>query len=150
PFLQLLLSADRDYAATRAALQGVDLRDLRGANPVQLRAAGALVWGVKRLFYDIVRDGDQALTDRLKRLAGPPLSAEELVLLAGDLPPSAVVEAQKRWLPALMAEVPRHRAVEVLDKPTPATSSGKETGAGQPSSERWRRDDNDCSLQYLP
>jgi hypothetical protein len=150
PFLQLLLSADRDYAATRAALQGVDLRDLRGANPAQLRAAGALLWGVKGLFYDLIRDGNQALTGRLGRLAGTSPSAEELVLLTGDLPPSAVLEAQKRWLPELLTEVPVHRAVAGKGKPAPATPPREKSGPSQPSSERWRRDDNDCSLQYLP
>jgi hypothetical protein len=143
PFLQLLLSADRDSTAAQAALKGVDLRDLRGANPVQLQAVGTLIWGVKRLFYDLIQEGDQALTDRLKRLDGSP-SAEELVLLTGDLPPSAVLQAQKRWLPTLVTEMRLHRRVEVIGKPP------TETDPSQPSSERWRRDDNDCSLQYLP
>jgi hypothetical protein len=150
PFVQLLLSADRDYAAARATLRGVDLGDLRRASPAQVKAAAALVWGVKGLFYDVIQDGDQALTRRIRRLTGSSLSAEELTLLTGDLPPTAVLECQKRWLPALLTEVPAHRGGKENTNPGPATPPAAQPGPAQPASERWRREDAGCSVQYLP
>jgi hypothetical protein len=150
PFLQVLLSADREYSAAQASLQGVDLRDLRRANPTQLKAAAAFVWGVKGLLYDLIRDGDQALITRLERLVGPPRSAEPWTLLTGDLPPSAILEAQKIWLPTLLTEVAVHRAGKGMANANLASSKQGRPGPSQPASERWRRDDTDCSLQYLP
>jgi hypothetical protein len=150
PFLQVLLSADRDFSAAQASLQGVDLRDLRQANPRQLKAAAAFVWGVKGLLYDLIRDGDQALITRLERLVGPTRSAEQWTLLTGDLPPSAVFEAQKIWLPSLLTEMAVYRAGKGMAVPEFASPQREHPGPSQPASERWRRDDTDCSLQYLP
>jgi hypothetical protein len=105
------------------------------------------VWGIKGLMYDIIRDGDGAITGRLSRVVQPPLTQEQLTLLAGDLPPSLVSQCQERWLPALMKEVPEWRAHGTL----PANGAAAAATTGDlPVSGRWRADSADCSLQYLP
>jgi len=148
PFLQLLLSADPECAAAQSALKGIDLRDLRRATPVQLKSAATLLWGVKELFYDLVQNGDQALTRRIKQVAGESVSTEQLTFLTGDLPPTAIVASQQRWLPHLLTEVPAYRSAR--NQAAIPFESPIQPGPRQPSSERWRRDENDCSIQYLP
>ena len=140
PFLQLLLSSDPRYAALRGRLMKADLTDLRRATPEQIRAVSALMWGVKGLMYDIIQDGESAITRRLRRVVQPPLTREQLTLLAGDLPPSLVRLSQERWLPALLTEVPAWRA----GGPLPAGGvAGAPSGEPAVASGRWHRQDAD-------
>jgi hypothetical protein len=167
PFMQLLVSSDRNGAAAVEALRGVNLSDLRMASLGQIRAAELLLWRVKELFYDTIQEGDAALTRRLERLAEQSLTAEQKSLLMADLPPTVVWEAQKRWLPSLLTEVPNYRArqpltrvASALPKQPSALRGGKEGGAvsdgrgashiEQPEAVRWRIHDSDCSIQYHP
>jgi hypothetical protein len=147
PFAQLLLAAEPNYAKARAALQGVDLADLRRADPRQIRAAGDTLWAIKGCFYDIIQEGQPGLTTRFQRVAGPSVTAEQLTLMTGDLPIALVREAQEHWLPSLRTEVPAHRGnLPIKDAPIPgALALDRQLGEA-----RWQRNDQDCSLQYLP
>ena len=154
PFMQLLASADREGAAALETLRGVNLCDLRQASPHQIKAAGVLMWRVKELFYDTIQEGDRALTRRLGRLAGPPLTSEQGTLLTADLPSSVVLRAQQSWLPSLLTEVPNYRARRPK-KVSGTLESQFQTPfsaapPAQPEAVRWRIHDGDCSIQYLP
>jgi len=147
PFMQLLLSASPEYVAARATLRGVPLRDLRQATPEQIAAVGVLVWSIKELFYDVIQQGDDALTRRLERLTVPPPSEEQLTLLVADLPPGSLRLAVQRWLPSLLTEVQNRRAGLPL-------TAGPGPQAVAPITllphGRWQAHDEDCSFHYLP
>ncbi len=127
PFLELLLSTDRDFLEARAHLAGNrEWRDLRLASDEQVRAVEQYVWTVKGLVYDLIHQGPPELERRLREVLrqtpseggpAPPLDRRQLAALSGDLPVAVLRMAQQAWLPELDYEVQRHRAGERVLRP---------------------------------
>lgn len=105
PFLHLLLSGDADYQAAIAALDDIDLMDLRGASETQLSAASDLAWQIKRLLANIVDGGAAFLQQKLSTSLQREISDDELAALLATLPKAVIEAANADWFPNLQAEL---------------------------------------------
>ena len=121
PVMRLLLAADSTVADDLEQLADVDLFFLEGEDVELLQAAGRIVWAIKGLFYDLVRNGRAELSARLERTLGSHLTSRELAALVDQRPVdvarapqpewlSVLQAVQEQWLPNLLVEMPRHRA----------------------------------------
>ena len=118
PFMDLLLSNQNNYRASKAILEGVDLMDLSDATEEQIGAVENLAWNIKGLFFDIRTNGLLELKTRLKPVFGRDLVTDELARLSGLLPSGVVQAAQEEWFPNLFIEVPRQRKGERIFLPS--------------------------------
>ena len=118
-FQEVLLGRE---AALRDALQklhGVDLLDLSKASPEQLAAAEQFGWGVKKLLFHLVVEGQSYLIQQLPGKIDP----------AGiEIPRGALLAAQQLWMPHLPTEVANYQngvkpPLPARPQPTPAAAS---------------------------
>ena len=106
PFMDLLLAGDESFDdGDRAVVAGLDPAKLEGASPEELDAVVRYGWAIKRLVADLAANGHAALRTRLERATGRELDAPELADLTAGLPLETLLEAQRRWLPRLEAEL---------------------------------------------
>ncbi|MEZ6106044.1 MAG: hypothetical protein R3B96_08030 [Pirellulaceae bacterium] len=100
----LLLSGDPAALAAIESLGGeVDFSMLDDGDPSELAAANEIVWGLKRLIWELASGDEVALGARLER-AGARDSLERRVWLA-KLPSSQLEELAAVWLPDLEFEL---------------------------------------------
>jgi len=177
PFMKLLLLGDDRYPEAADDLEKVsklELSDLTEASDADMKVVWRLVWGVKRLLYELIGQGHSILQKRLVRALGTPLDHRDAASLAGQLPIDLVKTAQQKWLPRLMDEVPKRGeggampADEVLrttvgsqnfreEEETEVVESavgGETDTVGEPrkwvSAGGWYRKTGDFSLRYRP
>ncbi|MEO6873092.1 MAG: cytochrome c3 family protein [Chthoniobacterales bacterium] len=128
PFTELLLRRQPAMRDALDQLHGVDLLDLSKSTPGQLAAAEKFAWGVKNLLFHLVVDGQSYLRTDLKGEIAP----------AGiEIPRSALLAAQRDWMPHLLEEVTNYEngVKPALPKsstppptPTPAPNENPPTG----------------------
>lgn len=141
-FMDFLLAQDEAYVSARKTLDGVDLLDLSDASEDQLAAIEQLAWSVKSLLFELRTRGASALQEQLELAFGRPLSSTELTDLAALLPTDALAAAQTAWFPALLTEVPRHRAGERILLP----GLPEEEAAGEQPADSAVTDSGDGSI----
>jgi len=136
PFMQLLLQNDKAFQAA-ASLRG------SATDETATQTAPDYYWGIKSLLYDILRDGDAAISQRI----GDDFS--EAVGSQSSMVPSIVAVA-RQWFPNLSDEAkarqqkqPLPELATVGDTPSlvPLESA---TGGG------WYLRDADHSIRYRP
>ena len=123
PFMKLLLSKNSEVADDLQMLSDaeISLYDLVDAEEEEIAAAGRVVWALKELYYDLIRNGREGLVAQLTKILGSDLSVRELTALIDQrsvedsLPQqpelfAALKAAQEEWLPDLMKEIPRYRS----------------------------------------
>ena len=91
-------------------LRGVDLLDLSKASPEQLAAAEQFAWGVKRLLFHLVVDGQTYLRNQQHGGKIDPAGV--------GIPHAALVSAQQEWMPHLLTEVRITRMPHLLTEVT--------------------------------
>jgi hypothetical protein len=106
-------------------LHGVDLVDLSKATPDQLAAAEQFAWGVKNLLFHLVVDGQAYLRTELK---------DQIVPAGLEIPRSAVLAAQREWMPHLLEEVTNHNNGIKPPLPNIARSTPTPAPAEKPTS----------------
>ncbi len=100
PYQEVLLRRDPALRDPLEKLRGVDLLDLSKASPEQLAAAEQLAWGVKKLLFHLVVEGQSYLQQQLAGKIDP----------AGiEIPQAALVAAQQEWMPHLLTEVTNYQ-----------------------------------------
>jgi hypothetical protein len=113
PFMKLLLSNGDKIKAVLAELDGGDLTELEQDD------AQVVAWSIKELFYDIYKQGDVAVTQRLakafncqlnskgKLIQEPAcqLTVNKLDSLVSAFPYPLFCSAQKEWFPKLANEM---------------------------------------------
>ena len=111
PFMLLLLEKEPMLADDLALLSDLDnFTDLTDASEEEVQAVGRIIWGVKELFFDLLAEGQQALTTRLQQARSLSKVPVDIAALVGQLPIEVIRAAQQHWLPNLMTEIPRYRA----------------------------------------
>lgn len=137
PFMQLLLKSDEAFQAASVAF-----RD-SSTDGVSADAAVNYYWGIKSLLYDVLRDGDAAISQRI---------GEGLSKTAGNeasIVPS-IVAAARQWFPNL----PKEAKARQQDQPLPELTTSNDqspfvplesaTGGG------WYLREADHSVRYRP
>ena len=163
PFMKLLLSTDKRYAASIKALDGVDLSDLEDATLAQLDAAADYASAIKHLFHDVAENGQASLRRRLAdalQLKGADADLDQLLNL---LPFELLVSAQQRWLSGAVGEVATGRDALGDDQPEETTDSSGATATQDPvqalENEKirisgvatgWYLRDSDMTIRYRP
>lgn len=121
PVMRLLLSAD---PAAKEVLDQKDAQfdfsDLDPDQPKDVADSVTLAWSIKRLMFELARDGRPAIGRRIKEVTGVDLDSEQLKGLADSLEASVFQGSANRWLPDLKAEVgdqvPDYAASQTLPK----------------------------------
>lgn len=93
PYQEVLLSREPALHDALETLRGVDLLDLSKASPGQLAATEQLAWGVKKLLFHLVVDGQSYFQQQLAGKIDP---------AGSEIPHAAFVAAQQEWLPHLL------------------------------------------------
>lgn len=114
PFMKLLLSADNEnLLSVLATLESDDLTDLED------EASQIIAWGIKELYYDIYKNGKNALKNRIVKayycqlndkgqLIQEPachLTISQLEALLSEFPLALFCSAQQEWFPELISEM---------------------------------------------
>jgi hypothetical protein len=156
PFMKLLLSVDPDMADALEKLAYVRLDNLSDTEDQQIERVGRVVWAVKSLFFDLIKQGREELISRLETVIGPHLSHRDLAALIDQVPVdtirpvqpewlSELKAAQQRWLPDLMEEIPRYRAGETAELIERVLEYKTQEGSPQ---RNWYLEESDFSIRY--
>lgn len=129
PFMRRMLDRDDDAAAALRRLDGVDLLDLRTADPDQMRAAADLAMAVKRLVGDLLAGGVDAAAARLSGVAleMPPADggAASPGALLGHMPREVLLAATRDWFPHLADDLASGLPAVPEALPGPAGTAAK-------------------------
>lgn len=159
PFMDLLLSADEDYAAIKDSLGDMDLLDLDGANKQALATAQSLIWSVKKLYVDIALGGQQAIKQRLEAGLERELTPDELKSLAAMLPAEFMDATLRAWLPSVYAEMMQRddpaakvniAKPQANDKLADYLLDNKADNDQRAVAGGWYKNDDDFSVYYRP
>jgi hypothetical protein len=129
PFMQMFLNRQPPVRAALEQLRGVDLLDLTKATPAQLAAAEQFAWGVKKLLFHLVIEGQSYLLRETKG-AIPSVGLE--------VPRAALIAAQEEWMPKVLGEVADYEKgikPPLLQKPPPAPTASPSPSSTAPSDE---------------
>ena len=129
PFMQVLLNRQPAVRTALEQLRGVDLLDLTKATPAQLAAAEQFAWGVKKLLFHLVIEG-QAYLLRETKGEIPPVGLE--------VPRAALMVAQEEWMPKLLGEVADYEKgikPPLLQKSTPPAAEASPSPSSTPASD---------------
>lgn len=154
--MQLLLSSDDSFVEGRQKIGGLNLDFLDELTNDQLDALNDVVWAIKRLLYDVVRNGNRAVEKRLAAQLPDCVSSAELQELANTLPRQVVICAQQRWFPDLFAELQTGPDGEVNAVPIEDQPDEREDKPANPPQEinpsraGWFLQDSDHSIRYQP
>ena len=135
PIIKFLLLGDSS-AAEGIELLGADFDfyDVDPGDATQLAAATNVIKALKQLTDDLSSKGHTAINDRLEKLLGRELDAQELADAVAHLSAEDMVTITEQW----MAKVPQQ-------SPQPRTEEkGQIAGGG------WLRDDETFALRYRP
>ncbi len=106
PVMRLLLLSDPE---AKKVLDQKDVQfDFSDLDPDEAKDVAdsvTLVWSIKRLMFELARDGQPAIARRIKEVTGVQLDSAELQGLASALEASVFQGSANRWLPDLKAEV---------------------------------------------
>ena len=116
-FMALLLAGDEESDVDFETLSELDLLDLSEAEPDDLKAVEALVWAIKKLFFELATEGVAHVADRLERATGTPLDQVARNRMLTSLPKDVIVAAQQGWLPGIEEEINARQAGEPLADP---------------------------------
>ncbi len=124
PFMELLLRRQPAMGTALDQLHGVDLLDLTKATPEELVAAEKFAWGVKELLFHLVVDGQSYLQKELQGEIAP----------AGiEVPRSALLAAQRDWMPHLLTEVANYETGIKPPLPAPARPAATPEPSAKPA-----------------
>ena len=107
PFTKLLLLGDSHYPEAAEDLQLIaelDLLYLSDEDEETLQAVQRMIWGVKRLLYDLSTGGHQVFQERLRQV-GEDLTHAQTAALAGRLSGDLVRSVIQVWMPLLPEEM---------------------------------------------
>ena len=138
PFMQLLLTGDQSFQAAATALNraGFD------ADP-QSSAIVDYHWGIKSLLYDVLHDGQAAISARL----GDGLT--EAAANQSSIVPS-IVAASRVWFPNLAAEAQARQQEQPLPASDPADAKPALSPIESTLGGGWYLRDADHSIRYRP
>ena len=106
PLMRMLLLAD--LQAKEVLLQRhdqFDFSDLDPEVPQDIADGVTLVWSIKRLVFELARDGRFAISRRIKEVTGVELEPQQLKALTNSLEDNVFQNSANRWLPDLQDEV---------------------------------------------
>ena len=102
----LLLGDEKSHEVLSRLGANFQFSDVDSRNGSQVQDAVQLAWGIKRLIFELGRDGSNAIEQRLSVVTGSAISeTEPMRKLARALPPELISEAGERWLPNLRDEI---------------------------------------------
>ena len=106
-----LLSVDNSLHPVLDAIarSEIELSDLSDSTDEERQQVAALVWSIKQFLFDLVTRGTPALIDRFQKASGLGKNGVNRYDLAGKLPIDLVTNMQRRWFPALVAEMKQYR-----------------------------------------
>jgi hypothetical protein len=131
PFMKVMISRSERGRALVNTVNNLNLQDLSRASDAQIRAVTALVWEIKRLFYELITGKASDVLAGLDIGGKAKLDAGLVADLTASIPRDVVIGAQQQWLPNL--------AAEMANRPAPGSSSPQmQSGldAGQANSKR--------------
>ncbi len=135
PYQEILLSREPALRDALEKLRGVDLLDLAKASPEQLAATEQFAWGVKKLLFHLVVDGQSYLQEQLAGKIDP----------AGiEIPRAALVAAQQEWMPHLLSEVANYQ--NGVKPPLPAAARSTPAPMAAPNEKPASGDDDLSAL----
>lgn len=106
PLMRILLSADPQAAKVlKSKDDRFDFSDFDASRAADVEQSVTLVWAIKRLMFEMARDGESSIARRIQVVTGETLNAEQLSRLVQSLDTHALRNAAMRWLPDLQAEV---------------------------------------------
>ncbi len=144
----LLLTDKRAQAAMERLGYDFEFIDIDPEDEQQLRDAAQIAWSLKKLIYELAKDGQAGIKRRFEKLLGRELTVRELARVSGRFPPSVFREAQVQWFPNLAAEVISRKLVEAGPRSdsTPLDSHSAEAVAAG----GWYVDHQICAIFYQP
>jgi hypothetical protein len=104
-FMKVIIGRSQRGGAALASLANADLQDLSAASDEQIKAAGSLVWEIKRLFHEMISGrivdvlADLSIGDQTK------FNASAIADLTASIPRDVIAGAQQQWLPNLAKEM---------------------------------------------
>jgi hypothetical protein len=106
PLMRILLTADAQAAKVLNAKDDqFDFSDIDPDNASDVADGVTLVWAIKRLVFEMARDGEASIARRFQVVTGRDLDARQLSELVQTLDTHALRNAAMRWLPDLQMEV---------------------------------------------
>ena len=105
PFMKVVISRNPRGRAVINSLKGLDMQDLSGASDKQIKAVTELVWEIKGLYYELIKDKASGVLADLRIGNSGKLKANLITELTASLPRDVVVRAHQQWLPNLAAEI---------------------------------------------
>ena len=135
----------------RSALEqfgaGFDFLDVDPSSIDDLEAVHDIVWGIKYLVYDMVKEGPPALARRLEKALDMQLDESTAQRLTGHISPEAIHQLQRAWFPNLMDEVAARRKNRPLPKLSRNAEQVKVTNQFDIG---WVRDDTEFAIRFRP
>ena len=105
PFMKVLIGRNRRGRSLVNALNGLDLQDLSGASNKQIKAVTEMVWEIKGLFHELIKDKASSVLADLRIDGAGKLKPNLIAELTASLPRDVVVRAHQQWLPNLATEI---------------------------------------------
>ncbi|GAB4152726.1 MAG: hypothetical protein Tsb009_28760 [Planctomycetaceae bacterium] len=146
PFLQMLLRSDPDYRAAMSVLKTTDLRDLGNPRPEHLKPTSQLAWAIKRLIYDVTREGELALEKRLGKQSANLLPLNPSIV-------NTIKLAQRMWFPKLNQEMKQYTQGTLKPEanlPVSPAADDVPTVTNSSESGGWSIHSEDLSIRYRP
>ena len=106
PLMRLLLLADPQAKEVLLKRDDqFDFSDLNPEVPQDITDGVSLTWSIKRLVFELARDGRSAISRRIKIVTGVELDSQQLTALTNSLEANVFQNSANRWLPDLQDEV---------------------------------------------
>jgi len=109
PFMQVMISRNKQGRALIKTVQDLDLQDLSNANGKQIKAVTNLVWEIKGLFYELIKGKASDVLAGLNVGGQWRLSPSLIADLTASIPRDVVIRAHQTWLPNLATEIANRR-----------------------------------------
>ncbi|HMO16076.1 MAG TPA: cytochrome c3 family protein [Pirellulaceae bacterium] len=117
--MRLLLTADESAAAALSRLgDEFHFADVDADDSAQVSDAVELLWGIKRLMWDLSVDGREAIRKRLEQTLAMKISDQELQMLTSGFDQAKFLQARSRWMPGLAEEMEFKLPQPISVKPT--------------------------------
>jgi len=174
PLMRLMLAKNKDVAALLNDFEADDLEldDLSDADDETLQRVAQLVWAIKGLLYDLIRNGLDEFNGAIGTLADHKLDSRQLAELSGSLPVDVLRAASRDWFGKhFMSEIEEYRLGVnrgTSDDIVTATESSSDETAGLNGIESeevaieeiedetwmqvggWYRSNGDFTIRYRP
>lgn len=145
PYMELLLADDPHYVKAVATLGDSAFSRLDQAAEQTPEAVENYIWAIKRLIYDITRNGESAIRRRL----GAELS--QTALMTPSIIES-VIKIERTCFPNLAAEIQARSNGQPMPVPSshPPVESERVSAAEYTTGGGWYMRMSDCSVRYRP